>query len=624
MSPGALLAVVRAPGGLGLADGERSWAVAASDVDAAAAALDRLERERSPRWVWWSAAEVLGALQAAGSPPRPARAWDLAAVHRLLEGGHDDGPAAVRAAAAGLDPARAPVPGQLDLGGTPDGGEVAAGAAAAGDGDGPVRPDGHLSPDWVDGAWADSPARAARWAAVALETARLQEQRLRALVVAPAPAGGPRSTGGPSGTAGASGDPVQTAWSESAAAVLAAELAHGGLPLDAAEAARVVEGVVGPRPRDEAEAARQRAARDAPVLAALGVPDGALVRHDGGAGAPGSPVDLRSPAQVRRALHDVGLDLPDTRSWRLEGLAAEDGAHPALGALVAWRRAERFAVAHGYRWLDEAVRDGRLRAAWSASDGGAGRMTASAGLHNLPRELRVAVRAEPGRLLVRADLGQVEPRVLAVVSGDRALARAADADDLYSPVAARLGVAREVAKVAVLAAMYGQTSGAAGATLAAMERAYPVATGFLVDAARRGAAGEDVRTAGGRRVRVPAVEEVPVEAGAAAVDRERAARAARGRYARNAVVQGSAAELFKAWAATVRARLLASGDGEVVLCLHDELLLHVREDAAHDVAAGLARDLEAASARWCRAVARPPVRFTADVAVVERWSQAKG
>ncbi|NNH24835.1 DNA polymerase I, partial [Pseudokineococcus marinus] len=96
MTPGALLAVVRAPGGLGLADGERSWAVAASGVDAAAAALDRLEHERSPRWVWWSAAEVLGALQAAASPPRPARAWDLAAVHRLVEGGHDDGPAAVR------------------------------------------------------------------------------------------------------------------------------------------------------------------------------------------------------------------------------------------------------------------------------------------------------------------------------------------------------------------------------------------------------------------------------------------------------------------------------------------------------------------------------------------------
>ena len=613
MSTGELLAVVRAAEGLGLADGGGCWAVPAAGPGQAAAALARLEAERSPRWVWWSAQDLLapllqvdGAAPGAGlRGPRPARAWDLAAVHRLLEGGADDGPAAVRAAAAGLDPARAPAPGQLDLGGAHEGYGSEPDDGSGGDDDGPLRPDGHLRPEWVDGGWADSPGRAARWAQVALETARMQEARLRRQTGEDAPA--------------APLDPVQTAWSESAAAVLAVELGVAGLPLDVEEATRVVERLVGPRPRDEAEAARQRAARDAPLLAALG--HGAA---PAGRGAGEGALDLRSPAQVRQALAELGLDLPDTRSWRLERLAAEPGAHPVLAALVAWRQAERFAVAHGHRWLEETVRDGRLRASWSASDGGAGRMTASAGVHSLPRELRSAVRARPGHLLVRADLGQVEPRVLAVVSADPALARAAEEDDLYSPVAARLGVERDVAKIAVLAAMYGQTSGAAGATLAAMERAYPVATAFLVDAARRGAAGEDVRTAGGRRIRVPAVEEVPVEAGGAALDRARSQRAARGRYARNAVVQGSAAELFKAWAATVRSRLLGSGDGEVVLCLHDELLLSVRADAAADLAAAVVADLAAASSRWCRAVGRRPVRFTADVAVVERWSQAKG
>ncbi|WP_299040206.1 DNA polymerase [uncultured Pseudokineococcus sp.] len=620
MSAGELLAVVRAAGGLGLADDAGCWAVPAAGPAEALAALARLEEERSPRWVWWSAQEVLAPLaeadpgSAGGSAPRglrPARAWDLAAVHRLLEGGADDGPAAVRAAAAGLDPAGAPAPGQLDLVGAAPG---ATEYGHDGDGDGPLRPDGHLRPEWVDGGWADSPARAARWAQVVLETARMQEHRLQdPQARADAPAAGSAAGAGGGGA-------LQTAWSESAASVLAVELAAGGPPLDLEEASGVVERLVGPRPRDEAEAARQRAARDAPVLAALG--HRAATSGGGGAHAGGAP-DLRSPVQVRQALADVGLDLPDTRSWRLERLAAEPGAHPVLGALVAWRQAERFAVAHGHRWLEETVRGGRLRAAWSASDGGAGRMTASAGVHSLPRELRSAVRAEPGHLLVRADLGQVEPRVLAVVSEDPALARAAEEDDLYSPVAARLGVPRDVAKIAVLAAMYGQTSGAAGATLAAMERAYPVATAFLVDAARRGAAGEDVRTAGGRRIRVPPVEEVPVEAGDAALDRARSQRAARGRYARNAVVQGSAAELFKAWAATVRARLLRSGEGEVVLCLHDELLLSVRAEAAPDVADAVVTDLAAASSRWCRAVSRRPVRFTADVAVVERWSQAK-
>src|SRR5690606_36574648 len=102
---------------------------------------------------------------------------------------------------------------------------------------------------------------------------------------------------------------------------------------------------------------------------------------------------------------------------------------------------------------------GRLRGEWSSSDGAAGRMTASSGLHNLPAEMRPAVAAEPGHVFVRADLGQIEPRVLAAVSGDRALIAATADPDLYQPVAHRLRVERPIAKVAELGAMYGATTG---------------------------------------------------------------------------------------------------------------------------------------------------------------------
>ena len=57
-------------------------------------------------------------------------------------------------------------------------------------------------------------------------------------------------------------------------------------------------------------------------------------------------------------------------------------------------------------------------------------------------------------------------------------------------------------------------------------------------------------------------------------DREgRSRAAAQGRYGRNAMVQGAAAEFFKVWAVTVRSRAAAL-DARVVLCLHDELLVH--------------------------------------------------
>ncbi len=180
-------------------------------------------------------------------------------------------------------------------------------------------------------------------------------------------------------------------------------------------------------------------------------------------------------------------------------------------------------------------------------------MTASAGLHNLPTELRAAVRAEPGHVLVRADLGQIEPRVLAVVSGDRALAAATRADDLYAPVARELGVDRDTAKVAVLGAMYGQTTGRGGDMRRRLTAAYPVAMAYLDDADHAARSGRPLRTYGGRAVPDRLPDRDAADASLTA-DEARRRAAARGRYGRNALVQGAAAELFKLWAVTVRAR----------------------------------------------------------------------
>jgi DNA polymerase-1 len=416
----------------------------------------------------------------------------------------------------------------------------------------PVRNDGTLHPD------AERATAPARWAELALEVQQLQQQALLAL---------PDPRRDPSGPHLA----VVTAWAESAAAQLCAELEHDGLPVDRPEAMRLLSQIVGEG---------DRATRDAPVLA--------LFRGDA--------VDLRNPQSVRDALSRLGIDVPDTRSWRLE---AYRQAHPVVDALITWRKAERVSTTYGHGWIAEHVgADDRLRGQWTAADGGAGRMTASAGLHSLPSELRSAIAAEPGYVLVRADLGQVEPRVLAAVSGDTALARAATEDDMYTPVATMLGVDRPTAKIAVLAAMYGQTSGAAGQALKQMEQAYPVALAYLRAAEEAGRVGSPVRTHGGRTVLV----------GNGGV----------GRYARNAVVQGAAAELFKAWAASVRNGL---PEGRIVLCLHDELLLQVPVSRASATVDLLHTALTSTAAHWASGSG---VRFVADVSVVNRWSEAKG
>jgi DNA polymerase-1 len=61
-------------------------------------------------------------------------------------------------------------------------------------------------------------------------------------------------------------------------------------------------------------------------------------------------------------------------------------------------------------------------------------------------------------------------------------------------------------------------------------------------------------------------------------------------------------------------------DARIVLCLHDELLVHVPTEHAAAVAQRLHDCLRETAHRWAP---RSSVRFIADVSVVHRWSEAK-
>ena len=539
-------------------DGRSSRTITPAEV----AELDATVR---PRWVLWSQ-EHAAALLAEGV--RLTTSWDVTAVHRLLHGGWSAGPGVIWAAAHDLEVGTVPRPGPRNLFDQPDGDDP--------DPSGPVRRDGHLRPDWVDGGWMANENAVRRWAELALDVAQVQDRRLSA--------------------SGQRRRFRSTAHAESTAELLCAELSLDGLPFDRNTAVALLEPLIGPRPRNEADAAEHRARRDGEVLRHL---------------PPGGRFDLRSPGQVRSLLRFVGIEVPDTRAWRLEAIR---DTHPVVEALLVWRKAERLATTYGYNWLDTHVgEDGRLRGVWSGSDGAAGRMTASAGLHNLPAELRVAVKAEPGHRFVRADLGQIEPRVLAAVSGDRALAGATGDDDLYLPVARQIGVDRPTAKVAVLGAMYGQTTGHGAQVLPRLRSTYPVAMAYLEDGDRAGQAGQDLRTYGGRLVHT--------SSGSAPMGEQegRSRSAAQGRFGRNALVQGAAAELFKVWALTVRARGAHLG-ARIVLCLHDELLVHVPDGHADAAGQMVADALQESARRWAP---DDGVRFVVDLSIIDCWADAK-
>ena len=340
---GDLVGLVISPAlGLGLAAADRAWPIAIGAGPAAGAGLaaevGRADEALRPRWVVWSG-QTAARLTADGV--RLATCWDISAAHRLLFGGWRADPGWAWARLRGLATETMPADGPLDLFGMDDG-----------DGSDPVTPDGHLRAEWVSGGWSDNPERMARWAGLARAVAGQQQAALAALAERPMA--------------------VATARCESTAELLCAELSADGLPMDRAVAEQVLTGFIGPRPRSDAEAAALRAARDAEVL-----------RH-----APaGVTTDLRSPAQVRSLLAGVGVDVPDTRAWRLREMR---DTHPLVGALLEWRKAERIATTYGYAWLDEHLGDdGRLRGEWTGSDGAAGRMTALAGLHKCrPRYAR--------------------------------------------------------------------------------------------------------------------------------------------------------------------------------------------------------------------------------------------
>jgi DNA polymerase I len=549
-------------------DRSESWSCNAAGsisdpISSFVAALAAIEAEFRPRWVWWST-EGIAPLVEAGL--HLSSCWDIDAVNRLLFGGWKRDPARIWAALHVLPDEGIPAMGQLDLLGLDS---VSMHSDVVDDPESPVRPDGYLRPEWTSGGWSLSDARLAAWASLALSVCSRQRARLQEL--------------------DQRGRFESTAKSESVAELACVELEVTGLPLDVDRASEVIERFVGPRPQSEAHATAMRNGRDAVVLAVA-----PLITER----------DLRSQPRVLAMLRAIGVVVPDTRAWRLEPFRE---THPFVDALLTWRKAERMGSTFGYGWLDEHVgADGRLRGRWSGSDGAAGRMTAQAGLHNMPADLRDAVRADPGFAFVHADLGQIEPRVLAAISGDAALADATQSADLYAPIAERFGVERAVAKVAMLAAMYGQTSGVAGDVLKQMESGYLVATQYLRTAEQAGREGRDIRTYGGRLVRM------------SFGGNDSASVAARGRYARNAMVQGAAAELFKVWIALVRARIAPFAS--LVMCLHDELLIHAPLRRCDEVAGIVEASLPEAAAYWHT---DRSVRFVAEASVIDCWANAK-
>ncbi|WP_369405301.1 bifunctional 3'-5' exonuclease/DNA polymerase [Streptacidiphilus melanogenes] len=552
------------------------------DLAAAMAARERADR---PRWVWAATDEVYARLLPRLPESRLARCHDVKLVEPLLLA-HEGLYGAPRSLGAAWARLRGlPVPADLPLG-------LAGAEADAHAQDALFAPDRSRLEPGVDPLTALVAVHAEQLRRLA-SLPEADRNGLRLLVAA-----------------------------ESAGGLAAAEMAYDGLPWSTAVHDALLDDLLGSRPTTAQAASGARP----PKLAALGIElQEALHARQ---------LNPDSPGQVLQAFAKQGVSLTSTRNWLLRQVD-----HPAAPLLLRYKELSRIYAAHGWAWRDAWVRGGRFRPEYVVGGVVSGRWASrGGGALQIPRILRGAVVADPGWRLVVADAGQLEPRVLAALSGDPGLIRAGAAGDLYAGLAAdAFGGDRARAKLGLLGAMYGQTSGEVGPLLAVLRRRFPQAMGLVEAAARTGEAGGTVRSRLGRVCPPPSAawQDATSAAFGGDVDalaeegggRAGSAARSRGRFTRNFVIQASAADWALALIAALRRRLAelpvgpAGERARLVFFQHDEIVVHSPSPLAEAVAAAVT-----ASAEEARRLVfgDTPVHFPMDTHIVERYADAKG
>lgn len=318
---------------------------------------------------------------------------------------------------------------------------------------------------------------------------------------------------------------------------------------------------------------------------------------------------LSSPKQLGEVLFER-LALPggkrtksgqwSTDADALEKLATETG-HPAMQKILEWRQLTKL-ISTYTRALVEAVnpKTGRVHTSYSLAAITTGRLSSNdPNLQNIPirteegRKIRTAFISEEGYKLISADYSQIELRLIAEIGDVKGLKAAfASGQDIHAFTARQVfGIAddqelpsdmRRAAKAINFGIIYGQSAfglaqglgiprGEAADFINAYFAKYPEIKTYMERVKQEARDKGYVETLFGRHCWIPNIN-----------DKNPMMRAGAERAAINAPIQGSAADLIKmAMIAIYRAKLPA----RMLLQVHDELILEVREDLAESVAA---------------------------------------
>ena len=357
------------------------------------------------------------------------------------------------------------------------------------------------------------------------------------------------------------------------------------------------------------------------------------------ADAGGEEFNVNSPKQLAAVLFER-LGLPPqkrTKTGYSTGAATLErlrGEHDIVEHLLAYREVEKLRSTYGQGLLAEVnTATGRIHATFNQTVARTGRLSSDApNLHNIPvrtetgRAFRTVFVPAPGTELLIADYNQIELRCIAHLAEDPGLIAAFEAgEDIHTATAARVfGVPasemdtelRSRAKMVSYGLAYGMEAYGLGQRLQipteeaqvildAYFGAFPAVADYMESAVARARELGYTETLFGRRRPIPELRS----------DNFRVRQAGE-RQAKNAGIQGLAADIFKVALVHIDAALERDGmSSRLILQVHDEVILEVPR-SERDAAADLV-DREMSSACDLR------VPLVVDLAFGSTWAAAK-
>lgn len=332
------------------------------------------------------------------------------------------------------------------------------------------------------------------------------------------------------------------------------------------------------------------------------------------------PINPHSPQQIAKYVYGtLGIKpwkFTQSRQPSTEAEVLETIDDPVVQDILRFKRLQQERNTYVGNYAKKMAPDGRIHCDFKQTSTTTGRLSsANPNLQNVPKEkseMRKLFVAPAGKKLVRMDYSQLELRVFAALTGERAMLDAFQRGrDIHQETADLIGATRTEAKTMNFLMLYGGSAFTLSqqfhkpveqceALIASYYKQFPTIQKFFAEIEEKAMATKEVVNYYGRRRRIDALFAEDYRVKKAGL-----------REAINMPIQGAAGEVVKLAMIDLHYRHSAP----MLLQVHDELVFEVPEADAEDYA------------QWLREyvptiVEINGVQFPVEVSVADNWKEA--